>query len=156
MDRTRRLKLLFGIGLLIAAVVLYVRAANAKDRVAWRTDVASAKAANKPLMLYFTADWCGPCQTLKRTTWANADVAAALDDVIPLKVDVDQNQSLAMEYGAYAIPSVVMETSTGGYLGQPTIEELNQPQPFVAWLTRAHSATPTTRPSPIVPPFMLQ
>ena len=100
----------------IAAAVAWKRA-NAKELVPWRTDYAGAveeaRAANKPLFVYFTATWCGPCRTLKHTLWSEADVEAALRDFVPVKVDVDQQRELALRHNVDGIPRFQVQDADG-------------------------------------------
>lgn len=95
--------------LIIAAGVLAVagfstwnRAKAANERIPWRTDFAAARAeaaqTGKPVFAYFTAEWCGPCQSLKSTTWADPKVEEALRKYVPVKIDVDQHADLAKRY----------------------------------------------------------
>jgi thiol:disulfide interchange protein len=70
--------------------------------IPWRTDWPAAQAeaqkSGKPVFAYFTADWCGPCQRMKRTTWSDKGVEAALRDYVPVMVDVDRQPDLARKY----------------------------------------------------------
>ena len=95
--------------LIVAAAVLAVagfstwnRSTGGKERIPWRTDFDAARAeaaqTGKPVFAYFTADWCGPCQSLKSTTWADPNVEAALRNYVPVKVDVDRHADLARRY----------------------------------------------------------
>lgn len=108
----RSIWILFAILVAVAAVSVINRAWWNKELVPWRSDLtaarAEAQAGNKPLLLYFTADWCGPCQSLKRTTWANRDVEAALRDYVPVKIDIDAHPDLANQYRVQAVPHFVL------------------------------------------------
>ena len=86
-----------------------LRKANApQDTIPWRKDLQAAKAeaasGNKPVLAYFTAGWCPPCQEMQRQTWPDPRVAAALKDVVPVKIDVDQNGEAAMAFNVSSIP----------------------------------------------------
>ena len=76
--------------------------ARAHEIIPWRTDFAGAREEarrdHKPVFLYLTASWCGPCQGLKGTLWADNDVDAVLRNYVPVKVDVDQHRDVALAY----------------------------------------------------------
>src|SRR5205814_7957660 len=78
--------------------------AHAKELVAWRGDLteaqAEAKTQNKRVFAYFTASWCGPCQRMKKTTWADESVERAMrQKYVPVKIDIDAQQAVAKQYG---------------------------------------------------------
>ena len=53
-------------------------------------------------ILYFTAPWCGPCQTL-------GPIIESLSGQINYeKVNVDENQDLSIQYGVRNIPTLVL------------------------------------------------
>jgi thiol:disulfide interchange protein len=64
----------------------------------WSEAQAEAQRTGKPVFAYFTADWCGPCQQMKRTTWSDKTVEVALRDYVPVMVDVDRQPDLARKY----------------------------------------------------------
>lgn len=59
---------------------------------------------NKPVLLDFYADWCGPCQSLLPTVEKLADEYK--DQIEIQKVNVDQNKDLALQYGIRSIPAL--------------------------------------------------
>jgi len=58
-----------------------------------------------PVLVDFYADWCQPCRML--TPALDAIAAENGGKLMVCKVDVDQNQRLAAEYGVISIPNVV-------------------------------------------------
>ncbi|MCI8384492.1 MAG: thioredoxin [Clostridia bacterium] len=62
--------------------------------------------AEKPVILDFYADWCGPCQMMSPVI---DEIAEEKADIVKVgKVNVDENQDLAMEYGVMSIPTIVI------------------------------------------------
>lgn len=59
---------------------------------------------DKPVLLDFYADWCGPCQTLLPIVDELA--TKHQDDFVIAKVNVDRNQQLAQKFSVRSIPAL--------------------------------------------------
>src|SRR5437868_2705174 len=108
------------VGIVFAAVGILVFASKMiapKEIVVWRTDfdaaLAESRTTHKPVLAYFTADWCGPCQTLKHTIWADRDVEASLHAFHAVKIDIDDNPKLRQQYGIETLPQFLILDGDG-------------------------------------------
>ena len=120
--------------ILILSMLILVGGAAAGERegaVAWReldAALAEAAAVNKPVVVHFTAEWCGWCKKMKREVYARPEVAAALNaDFVPAMVDTDRRPDLKARYGVRGLPTIWFLTSEGkgitaipGYVDAPT------------------------------------
>ena len=62
--------------------------------------------SDKPVLVDFWAVWCGPCKLLGPTI---DDLQKELEGKVKVgKVNVDENQNLAAQFGVMSIPTVII------------------------------------------------
>ncbi|CAI9771414.1 unnamed protein product [Fraxinus pennsylvanica] len=62
--------------------------------------------SDKPVLVDFFATWCGPCQYMVPIL---EQVSALMKDKIQiLKIDTEENHSIAQEYGIEALPTFIL------------------------------------------------
>ena len=77
--------------------------------------VSKAKSKGKPLVVIFTASWCGPCQNNKHNVYPSRSVKPYHDDFVWAYLDVDKkaNKELAKAYGVRGIPHIEFVSPAG-------------------------------------------
>ena len=136
-----------GVFAVVAASKLWTPA----ERVQWRDDLpaalAESRSSNKPVLLYFTADWCGPCQWMKRNVFTDDAVAvAAHGRFIPVRVDHDQRPDLIVQYQVEGIPWFAVLDQDGRPV-RILPRGVETPGEMLAWLkapTPSSTAPPAT------------
>ncbi len=61
--------------------------------------------SDKPVLLDFYADWCGPCQMVGPIV---AEIAQERDDIKVGKINVDEEPELTAEFQVMSIPMLVV------------------------------------------------
>lgn len=74
-----------------------------------------ARAARKPIMVDFWADWCQWCHRLDQTTYVDPLVVKLSEEFIAVKVDTEKrkNQEIALRYNVSTLPTIAF-ISPGG------------------------------------------
>ena len=130
-------------------VLLAVGAALAGERdgaIEWReldAALSESQTAGMPVMIHFTAEWCGWCKKMKKEVYGQADVTATLNrEFVPAMVDTDKRPDLKARYGVQGLPTIWFLTSEGegityvpGYVDAPTFRQI------LSWVSSGAYAT---------------
>ena len=102
--------------------------------------LAAAKAAGKPVMLDFYADWCVSCKEMERFTFAEAKVAASMKQMVLLQADVtannDADKALLKRFGLFGPPGIIFWSPAGSELGNLRVVGFVPAEKFLPTLER--------------------
>jgi thiol:disulfide interchange protein DsbD len=126
-----------GVALLVAGLFGGIAWALTPKPLAWtygeKAGMAAAKAAHKPALLDFYADWCIPCKEMDVKTFAKPEVSTELQRFQLVKVDcTNDDDPVVVEtvkrYDAQTRPTIIVIDSDGKlakkYDGVVSAEEL--------------------------------
>ncbi|NNJ91486.1 MAG: protein-disulfide reductase DsbD [Gammaproteobacteria bacterium] len=89
-------------------------------------ELSQAKAAGKPVILDFYADWCVYCKTLEKEIFPAPNAQTAMGDAVLLQADVtdagsDEAKAIMKRFGVIAPPVIVFWDKNGNELRQHKI-----------------------------------
>ena len=124
---------------LVASHTPYVRVTSVAD-----LDV-KLKAAGKPVMLDFYADWCVSCKEMERFTMTDPTVKAKLAQFVLLQADVTRNSeedsALLKRFKLFGPPGILFFDVTGRELASPRVVGFQDAATFANNLDLALSQT---------------
>ncbi|KAL2510188.1 Thioredoxin H2 [Forsythia ovata] len=71
----------------------------------WRIYFEASKQTSKLIVIDFTASWCGPCRYMEP---AINEFAEKYSDAEFIKIDVDELDDVAQEFGVKAMPTFLL------------------------------------------------
>ena len=75
-----------------------------------------ARAAKKPVMIDFWAEWCSWCHRLDQTTYVDPVVTRLSEHFVPVKVDTEggrKNAEIALRYNVSTLPTIAFLSPSG-------------------------------------------
>lgn len=130
--------ILTGLNLLIwSATVLAARPQLPFRPLNLQEALGVARKENKPVLVYFSASWCMPCQWMEKNTFTDPALTTYLQDrFISVKLDFDdtQGQSAAAQYQVNKLPTILIFNSLRQLIGMH--QEMMEPERLLEILKR--------------------
>jgi len=99
----------------------------------YNAGITDAAAAQEPVLLYFTASWCGPCKLMSKITLSDPAIMQALSGTRHVAIDLDENGPLAAKRGINSVPTFLLLLAGGNEVERATgFQPAND---FLQWLT---------------------
>jgi len=97
----------------------------------------AAKADKRPVLIKFSASWCGWCRKMDQEVLAQPPIAAELGKFVCINVDTEKDQGLALAYAVRSLPRILVVNThdeiVGDWLGfrdadefLPLIQDIQQ------------------------------
>jgi thioredoxin:protein disulfide reductase len=140
----RALRIAIGMLLLVTGVAFAIPKKELPG-VQWQKydakKLADARAAGKPVVIDFYADWCLPCKELDEKTFTDPRVMKGLDRYVRVKADLTvaedaTTQVLTKQYAILGVPTIVFLDASGNEMAGARLTGF---EPADAFLKRAQS-----------------
>ena len=116
-----------------------------KGKLVWLSDetaaIADARAAGRPLIVDFAADWCLPCKEFDVKVFSRPDVETEMRRFTLLRIDLSKGDdepplaAIKKKYAADTLPAVRVVSTDGNILARA--DELISPDRFLQLLASA-------------------
>jgi thiol:disulfide interchange protein len=125
----------------LAAMTLTATNARAAD-IKWHSSLpaaqAEAKKTKRPILVYFSTTWCGPCKEMKRTTFKDAKVVAESRKWTMVQIDAEKQEKVAAKYKVDGYPTTIILKPNGA--GVARAEGGMSASGFLKWMKSKYAA----------------
>jgi thiol:disulfide interchange protein len=101
----------------LTAVAFVAPATTAPKGVPWQSDLdkclAQAKKQHKPVLICFSADWCGWCERMDQDTLTDPKIVELAKRFVPVRIDTSQNRKVMVKYAVRSMPTIVVCDASG-------------------------------------------
>lgn len=103
--------------IVLISLALLSGCAKTVTGIGWVEDIEAGKeqaqAEEKPLMVYYSADWDELSEKFEKDVLANSEVKSTIEKIVAVHLDSDVDDDIAKEYGVSAFPTVIFYTHEG-------------------------------------------
>ena len=130
------IKRAFGLVLIGGAVFLLVMGSEKGERIQWipysESILVGSEKSNRPVILDFYADWCGPCKALDKQVFSQPDIVALSKEFTTVRVDLttrhEAQEILQKKYEIRGVPTVIFIKGDGSEERKLRVESYVDPE----------------------------
>lgn len=112
--------------------------ASAQQPTDYRTAYNETQQGTKPLLVLVTAEWCPPCQLMKKTTFPQLIEKKAFQNCNFSKVDLDKEEALGRQLmGTQGIPQLIMFEKHENTWVKRSLVGIQTPETIEAFIAQA-------------------
>jgi len=113
---------------------------------------ARARRERKPVLLSIATTWCGSCLEMDRTSYADPDVVALINDrFVPVRVDADDRPDISERYSLGGWPTTAFLTPAGEILTGGTFVPLDRMSSILRRVADAYASQSDRMPESAAP-----
>ncbi len=122
---------------------------NSATAMAWKpfseSLLKTALAQHKPVIMDFSADWCGACKELEKYTFSDTRVKAMSDRFTLLHIDATEDSAaldtLKKQYSIVGLPTMLFFDAAGTLRTELTLTGFEEAEPFMKRMGSASGAS---------------